>query len=183
MISYATGTGTRRNMEAMKAHGWRLLVNALEPRLPPKGWRYALDNGAWSAFTRKQPFDDEAFVRALERFGAAADWTVCPDIVEGGVESLSHSAELTFSANGDCVWIIDYAEIAKLWEEKCAHLDHCNLNDFISPSTTENLVLYIRDLIRGKLGMSLERGPWLMVKLVGVRVYESDTTFAEWKAE
>lgn len=91
MISYATGTGTRRNMEAMRAHGWRLIVSALEPRLPPPGWAYALDNGAWSAFTRKQPFDFDAFGSALERFGGNADWTVLPDVVAGGLASLELS--------------------------------------------------------------------------------------------
>lgn len=93
VISYATGTGTKRNMETMRTHGWRLIVNALEPRPPPPGWRYALDNGAWSAFTRQQPFDVGAFERALERFGTSADWTVLPDVVAGGLKSLRFSLE------------------------------------------------------------------------------------------
>ncbi len=74
----------------MKAHDWRLIINALTPR-EPKEWRYALDNGAWSAFTQAKPFDVPAFERALVRFAPAADWTVLPDIVAGGHASLETS--------------------------------------------------------------------------------------------
>lgn len=56
-----------------------------------EGFPYALDNGAWSAFTQGRPFDDSAFVRALRLMGAHADWTVIPDIVAGGAASLDLS--------------------------------------------------------------------------------------------
>jgi len=56
-----------------------------------EGFPYALDNGAWSAFTRGIPFDVRAFERALRELGANADWTVLPDVVAGGLPSLELS--------------------------------------------------------------------------------------------
>ena len=90
MISYASRTGTKRNLDAMRASGWRLLVSAAGV-LRNEGFPYALDNGAWSAFTQGRPFDEPAFTRALRMMGASADWTVIPDIVAGGLASLDMS--------------------------------------------------------------------------------------------
>lgn len=90
MISYASRTGTRRNLDALRASGWRLLVSAAGV-LRHEGFPYALDNGAWSAYTQGRPFDEAAFNRALRLMGARADWTVIPDIVAGGAASLDLS--------------------------------------------------------------------------------------------
>lgn len=56
-----------------------------------EGFRYSLDNGAWSSYTQGRPFDERAFDIALRQLGGCADWTVVPDIVAGGKESLSLS--------------------------------------------------------------------------------------------
>lgn len=77
---YASRTGTRRNLAALSMFGWRLLVSA-RGVLRNEGFRYALDNGAWTAFQNREPFDVPAFARALDRLGADADWTVVPDVV------------------------------------------------------------------------------------------------------
>lgn len=90
IIPYASRTGTRRNLAALRGAGWRLLVSAAGC-LRPEGFPYALDNGAWSAYTRGIPFDDRAFGVALRKLGAAADWTVIPDVVMGGRASLDMS--------------------------------------------------------------------------------------------
>lgn len=90
MIAYASRTGTRRNLAALRGAGWRLLVSAAGC-LRSEGFQYALDNGAWSAFSQGRPFDEAAFVRALGRLGAGADWSVIPDIVAGGHASLDLS--------------------------------------------------------------------------------------------
>jgi hypothetical protein len=45
MAGYASRTGTRRNLAALRDAGWRLLVSA-EAELRTEGMRYALDNGA-----------------------------------------------------------------------------------------------------------------------------------------
>jgi hypothetical protein len=68
MIAYASRTGTRRNLDALRRAGWRLMVSA-----------------------RGEPFDEPAFERAIARLGADADWIVVPDIVMGGMASLKSS--------------------------------------------------------------------------------------------
>ena len=74
VIGYASRTGTKRNLDALRAAGWRLLVSA-SGQLRNEGFRYALDNGAWSAYSQGRPFDEPSFVRALRKMGADADWT------------------------------------------------------------------------------------------------------------
>ncbi|WP_326430330.1 hypothetical protein VQ574_21645 (plasmid) [Stutzerimonas frequens] len=90
MTSYASRTGTRRNLAAMRAAGWRLLVSA-KGVLRTEGMPYALDNGAWTSFQQGTPFDELAFGRAVELLGESADWIVLPDIVAGGMASLEFS--------------------------------------------------------------------------------------------
>lgn len=93
MIPYASRTGTRRNLAALKAAGWRLFVSA-RGVLRNEGFRYALDNGAWTAFQellkglRPTAVPDlAAFDRAVTALGAGADFIVVPDIVMGGERS------------------------------------------------------------------------------------------------
>lgn len=90
MIAYASRTGTRRNLTALREHGWRLLVSATGV-WRTEGFPYAIDNGAWTAFTQGRPFNEAAFVGLLRELGASADWTVLPDIVAGGHASLEMS--------------------------------------------------------------------------------------------
>lgn len=90
MIAYASRTGTRRNLAALRGAGWRLLVSAAAC-LRNEGFQYALDNGAWSAYTQGRPFDVRAFEIALAKMGPGADWTVIPDVVAGGAPSLELS--------------------------------------------------------------------------------------------
>ena len=90
MIAYASRTGTRRNLAALREAGWRLLVSATGV-LRTESFPYALDNGAWSAYAQGQPFNERAFVKALRKLGGGADWTVIPDIVAGGAASLELS--------------------------------------------------------------------------------------------
>jgi hypothetical protein len=90
MIAYASRTGTRRNLAALRLYGWRLIVSAAAC-LRSEGFQYALDNGAWSAFTQGRPFDERAFDIALRKMGGGSDWTVIPDIVAGGSASLDLS--------------------------------------------------------------------------------------------
>jgi hypothetical protein len=92
MVAYASRTGTRRNLAALRAAGWRLIISA-RGSLRTEGFRYALDNGAWTAFQRSEPFDAAAFERAVARLGPDADWIVAPDIVMGGLASLRFSRQ------------------------------------------------------------------------------------------
>jgi hypothetical protein len=93
MIAYASRTGTRRNLDALRAAGWRLMVSA-RGALRAEGFAYALDNGAWTAFQEwqkgereKNELDLGAFARAVSLLGRGADFIVVPDIVQGGEES------------------------------------------------------------------------------------------------
>lgn len=92
MIGYASRTGTRRNLDALRRAGWRLMVSAKGP-LRPERFRYALDNGAWTAFQQGEAFDVPAFEKAVTLLGSAADWIVLPDIVAGGLASLRFSLD------------------------------------------------------------------------------------------
>ncbi|RSU61411.1 hypothetical protein [Sphingobium yanoikuyae] len=92
MIGYASRTGTRRNLDALRHAGWRLMVSAKGP-LRPERFRYALDNGAWTAFQQGEPFDVPAFEKAVALLGPGADWIVLPDIVAGGLASLRFSLD------------------------------------------------------------------------------------------
>lgn len=90
MIAYASRTGTRRNLAALRAAGWRLMVSA-RGVLRTEGFPYALDNGAWTAFQRGEPFDVPAFERAVRLLGVGSDFIVLPDVVMGGARSLNLS--------------------------------------------------------------------------------------------
>lgn len=87
-MAYASRTGTRRNLAALRAAGWRLMVSA-RGALRPEGFAYALDNGAWTAFQRREPFDVRAFDRAFDRLGAGADFVIAPDVVADADASLA----------------------------------------------------------------------------------------------
>ena len=90
MIAYASRTGTRRNLAALRAAGWRLMVSA-RGVLRHEGFAYGLDNGAWTAFQRGEAFNVPAFERAIHLLGAEADFIVLPDVVMGGAASLDMS--------------------------------------------------------------------------------------------
>lgn len=104
MIYYATYTTTRRNLAALAEAGIRVLLGPDQLEVGLRGYpqaRFALDNGAWGAFTKGGAFDDGKFWRVLERWGERRrcaptscrepDWIVVPDIVAGGRASLDLS--------------------------------------------------------------------------------------------
>src|SRR5215813_9531811 len=92
MNAYASHSGTRRNLAAMRDAGWRIMVNPA--KLHTGGMPFALDNGAWSAHQQGRPWDPDAFLRAVKIVGAAADFVVVPDIVGDGRRS--HERTMTW---------------------------------------------------------------------------------------
>ncbi len=93
MVPYASRTGSGRNLRALRARRWRLMVSA-RGVLRTEGFRYSLDNGAWTAFQewlkgkRATPHPClRSFLRAVDRLGSGADFIVVPDIVLGGAAS------------------------------------------------------------------------------------------------
>lgn len=93
-MCYASRTGTKRNLAALRAHGWGLLVSRAGVWRTEGFDRIVGDNGAWADFQAGRKFDEDAFDRFLEWLAAqpvVADWIVLPDIVAGGLESLALS--------------------------------------------------------------------------------------------
>lgn len=106
MIAYASRTGTKRNLAALEAANWRLMVSA-RGVLRTEGFPYALDNGAWTAWQEYQEYLRRragqppnrrrcrptpvlcirSFVSAVRQLGADADFIIVPDIVMGGEQS------------------------------------------------------------------------------------------------
>jgi hypothetical protein len=91
MMAYASRTGTRRNLDALRAAGWGLLVSRAGVWRTEGFDRYVLDNGAWADFQAGRTFDEVAFEQLIDRLAARADWVVLPDIVAGGCASLELS--------------------------------------------------------------------------------------------
>lgn len=90
MIGYASNTGTKRNLEALRFHGWRLLLTPDNPT-PRPHLKHGIDNGAWWAHRNAKPFREAPFESLVERHGASSDFVVIPDIVAGGMDSLNFS--------------------------------------------------------------------------------------------
>jgi hypothetical protein len=87
MICYASRTGTKRNLAALRAAGWRLMISRAGA-WRTEGFPYALDNGAWSDFRAGTDFDNDRFKTLVDKLGGAADFIIAPDIVAGGQRSL-----------------------------------------------------------------------------------------------
>jgi hypothetical protein len=92
-MAYASRTGTRRNLDALRAAGWGLLVSATGPHRTEGFPTYAIDNGAWTAYVQRRPWDERAFVAVVEKLGAGAEFIAAPDIVAGGLQSLRLSEQ------------------------------------------------------------------------------------------
>jgi hypothetical protein len=91
IIAYASRTGTKRNLDALRARQWRLLISATGV-LRDEGFdEVAIDNGAWAAFLKGREIDLDLLWRCLRLFGARANWATLPDIVAGGQRSLELS--------------------------------------------------------------------------------------------
>lgn len=94
MICYASRTGTRRNLDALRRHGWGLLVSRAGVWRTEGFERICGDNGAWADFQAGRPFDEDSYERFLDWLASQTivpDWLVLPDIVAGGLDSLALS--------------------------------------------------------------------------------------------
>ncbi len=126
MILYAARTGTRQNLRALSRLGWRLMVSA-KGAWRSEGFRYAIDNGAWTAFQKGEPFDRHAFLGVVSSLGKDADFIVIPDVVAGGRESLAFSRQWIprlsrerrplYLAVQDGMTPDDVADVLKAWPE------------------------------------------------------------------
>lgn len=96
MISYASRTGTKRNLDGLRKRGFRLLISATGAHRD-EGFTFAIDNGEWTRHAAKaKKWKDprnitRAFIRLMLSHGDRADWGAAPDIVRGGLPSLARS--------------------------------------------------------------------------------------------
>lgn len=133
MICYASRTGTRRNLAALRSRGWRLLVSRAGA-WRTEGFAYALDNGAWSDFQTGRAFNEDAFNALVEKLGGGADWIVLPDIVAGGARSLALSVRWM----NRCLSVCDKVLIAVQDGMEVEHLEPLvgrNVGIFLGGST------------------------------------------------
>lgn len=92
MIPYASQT-SGPNRAAIEGAGWRQFVSpdtAAKNGAPTTA--YALDNGAWGAFLRGQPWNEEAFVRLVGEMGERSDFVVVPDVVSDRLATLERAS-------------------------------------------------------------------------------------------
>jgi hypothetical protein len=87
-MAYASRTGTRRNLDLLRARGWGLIVSATGAHRTEGFARYGVDNGAWTAHQQGTAWDEAVFVQLVSSLGAGADFVIAPDVVAGGLESL-----------------------------------------------------------------------------------------------
>lgn len=91
MIAYVPNTHGS-NLPALRAAGFRILITpGRRDRIPPAGFRYSIDNGAWGVHQSGDPFDGEGFRSLVHEYGRGAEFVVIPDIVAGGDRSLAFS--------------------------------------------------------------------------------------------
>jgi len=93
VIYYASRTGTKRNLAAMRARDWGLLISATGVHRDEGFSEICIDNGAWTSFNSGEPWREDLFRRLVASHGKKARFIVVPDIVEGGPESLALSIE------------------------------------------------------------------------------------------
>ena len=91
MVVYASRTGTRRNLDAMRTRGWGLLVSRAGAWRTEGYTQWVGDNGAWADHQKGRVFDEDAYENFLDWVALQAvppGWLVLPDIVAGGLRSL-----------------------------------------------------------------------------------------------
>lgn len=93
MILYASATTTKQNLATLAELGFRLMFAPGSYGRPTRDFAYALDNGAWTAFVKDEPWGEQAFRDLVWGYGSRADFVVAPDIVMGGAASLARSLE------------------------------------------------------------------------------------------
>lgn len=93
-MAYASRTGTRRNLDALRAAGWGLLISRNGEWRTEGFADYVLDCGTWGDHQLGRAWDDGCaaeYEALLDLLGAGCAWAVLPDIVAGGLASLELS--------------------------------------------------------------------------------------------
>lgn len=91
MMPFAARTGTKRNLDGLRAAGWGLFVSAAGVWRDEGFDEVAGDNGAWTDFQKGLEFNEPRFAQFVEWFGTRPRFLILPDIVMGGSASLALS--------------------------------------------------------------------------------------------
>lgn len=93
MIVYVGQTRSRKLIAELASHGIGEMLVRGDP-LPPRRTPFVLDNGAYTDWTAGRDFQGTKFLRYVEKLEETKTtpaWVVLPDIVAGGLASLSFS--------------------------------------------------------------------------------------------
>lgn len=90
---YSGSEGSLEGLAEIRKRGMGIMVTASGWRPPRPDIPWALDNGAYSSWTQGLQFDVRRFERVLRKVPSdhRPDFAVVPDIVAGGIESLTFS--------------------------------------------------------------------------------------------
>ena len=73
--------------------------------------------------------------------------------------------------------ILDFVDLSRIVKDEVVNkLDHHFINEIVSQSTAENIVLWIRDRLIGKL----ETDNYLLYEIL---LWETETSFATWRTD
>lgn len=96
MMVYAGNVGKLEYQDICRREGIGNCLLANHWQYPKEGIRWFLDNGAFHSWKNGKSFDGDAFRTILwkiEKCISRPDFIVCPDIVQGGLNSLNFSVQ------------------------------------------------------------------------------------------
>jgi len=120
--------------ENLLNNGWGFLITpgcTSSLKLIPEDTEVFLDNGAWMAHKQGKTLNEDKFIRCLYQHHERVSWYVLPDIVEGGLRSLS----LSFHWLEELRWAQAEPALAVQDGIQPEHLDNLPVNIFIGGST------------------------------------------------
>tara|TARA_R110000751_G_scaffold73541_2_gene148710 strand:- start:977 stop:1651 length:675 start_codon:yes stop_codon:yes gene_type:complete len=97
MIPYASALPKKECLEILDKHfeGWRFLLSPASAPSVSKArehllydYGYALDNGVYADWNKGRPFNEDRFLKLVEKWYHQADWIVIPDSVGNWTETL-----------------------------------------------------------------------------------------------
>lgn len=91
MMIYMSASGTKKN-DQIKENGFGLVYSPYDMRMERTDIPYILDNGAFTAYSKNIPWDEDLFYKSVSKY-QHYDFVVIPDIVAGGESSLKLSIE------------------------------------------------------------------------------------------
>lgn len=137
MIAYASNTRTRRNLFRLREANWRILLTPSNPK-KPDGFRFAIDNGAWTCFMQNKAFNDEKFIQLVEASGECADFVVLPDVVQGGTKSFDLSSLWLHKLRGLHL-LFPVQDGMNVHDVEAMLTTHCDVGLFLGGSTEYKL--------------------------------------------